>query len=119
MRSLAHPTGNRRVTPGDLTALITFEAETRTPDGYAGGTQAWAEVRQAWAFAEPLFVGEREQIGAVRNVVQYRFTIYRQDGLTEQMRIRWNGATHTIKGFRTGGPTELFMEVITETGLGD
>ena len=118
MKSLAQADG-RRITAGDLTAKVSFEAETRTADGYAGATQAWAHVFYAWAAVEPLFVGEREQQGAVRNVTQYRFTVYRTAAVTEQMRIVFDGRTHNIRGIRRGAPRELFMDIITETGLGD
>jgi len=118
MKSLGQPQG-RRVTPGDLTALVVFEAETRTDDAHGGATQSWGEAFRAYASIEPLFVGEREHLGAIRNVVQYRFTIYRTSAIDEQMRIRFDGRTHNIKGLRLGGPQELFMDVITETGLGD
>jgi SPP1 family predicted phage head-tail adaptor len=110
---------NRRTTPGDLTEFISIEAETRTADGYAGATYTWAKVMDAWASVEPLFVGEREQQGAIRNVTQYRFVVYRTSDITEQMRIVFDGATHAIKGIRRGGANELFMDIITETGLGD
>jgi head-tail adaptor len=118
MKSLAQAAG-RRVTPGDLTELVSIEAETRTADGYAGATRVWSEVGQAWAKVEPLFVGEREQIGALRNVVQYRFTVYRTAAIDERMRLVWAGQVHAVKGVRLGPRHELFMEVITETGLGD
>lgn len=118
MRSLMQSAG-RRIAPGDLTARISFEVETRTGDGYGGATRSWGQAFEAWAAVEPLFVGEREEIGALRNVVQYRFTIYRTSAVTEQMRIRYAGQTHAIKGFRLSGPSELFMQIITETGLGD
>lgn len=109
----------RKLGAGDLVERITLEAETRTGDGYEGATQAWAEVATVWAAVEPLFVGEREQLGAVRNVTQYRITLYARDDIAETMRVRWRGATHNIKGIRRGPRSELFMDLITETGLGD
>lgn len=118
MKSLAQAPG-RRITPGDLTALIDFERETRTADGYAGATNAWTFALDAWAAVEPLFVGEREQQGSVRNVVQYRFVVYASDEISEQMRIVHEAKTYNIRGIRRGGPSELFMDVIAETGLGD
>ena len=109
----------RRIAPGDLTEMIAFETETRTPDGYGGFTHAWSETAQAYALAEPLYVGERDGQGAQRNVTQYRFTVYRRDDITEQMRVVWGGRPHNIRGIRIGGQRELFMDIITETGLGD
>lgn len=109
----------RTVTSGDLTERITFESEARGADGYGGFTSGWSQVAEAWALVEPLFVGERDQQGASRNVTQYRFTLYRRDDITEQMRIAWNGRTHNIRGIRIGGAREMFMDIITETGAGD
>lgn len=118
MRSLTQ-SDVRTVTPGDLTEIITFEAEARADDGGGGFTQGWAPVGQAWAKVEPLFVGERDNQGAQRNVTQYRFTLYRDTTIHEQMRIVWAGATHNIRGIRLGGAREVFMDIITETGSGD
>lgn len=109
----------RVVTAGDLTERITFEAESRDGDGYGGYTNGWAQVAEAWAMVEPLFVSERDQQGAQRNVTQYRFTLYRRADLNEQMRIVWGGRTHNIRGIRIGGARELFMDIIAETGAGD
>lgn len=118
MRSIAQPRA-RRVSAGDLTELISFEVESRVDDGHGGKLRSWGHAFEAYAAVEPIYVGEREDIGAVRNVVQYRFTIYRTDAVTEQMRIRFDGTTHAIKGFRREGVQKMFMEIITETGLGD
>ena len=117
MRSIAG-LRSRRVTAGDLTERIAFEVESRTPDGYGGQTQAWGTAFEAYAAVEPLYVGERDDLGAVRNVVQYRFTIYRTSAVNEQMRIRFGGQVHAIKGFRLEESQKMFMEIITETGLG-
>ncbi len=111
--------GVRKLGAGDLTELVTIETETRTGDGYEGATQAWTTVATVWALVEPLFVGEREQLGAVRNATQYRITVYARDDVVETMRIRWRDTTHAIRGIRRGSTSELFMDMITETGLGD
>lgn len=109
----------RRITPGDLTEIITFQSEMRTGDGYGGFTNAWVDVGQEYSSVEALFVGERDSRGAQRNVTQYRFTIYASDAYDEQMRIVWGGKTHNIRGIRKGEARMLFMDIITETGAGD
>ncbi len=107
------------VFPGQLDTLVTIEREVRTADGYAGATREWEVVEQAWAAVSPLFVGEREQLGAVRNVTQHRMFVYRTDTVDERMRIVVDSVVHQIKGIKRGGPSEIFMELITETGLED
>lgn len=104
----------RRVTPGDLTELVSIYAETRTPDGYAGATTLWTEQSQAWAEVTPLFVGEREIAGAVRDVTQYRFTLYRDLTVTQQHVILWNGQPYGIRGLRLGGAREMFMDIVAD-----
>ena len=117
-RSLAQA-GTRRVVAGDLTTPISFERLLSAPDSYGGTTKTWQHAFDAWSFPEPLFVGEREQLGAMRNVTTYRFTVYADSHVNEQMRITWDGVAYAIKGIRRGGSSELFMDIIAETGLGD
>lgn len=118
MRSLAR-SAPRVTAPGDLTEKIAFQAETRTPDGMGGFTSGWATSFEDWAEAAPLYVSESDRQGAQRNVTQYRFTLYRRNDVTEQMRILWEGVSYNIRGIRREGAQRLFMEIIAETGGGD
>lgn len=117
MKSIRHAT-DRRVGPGDLTEVLTIEEETRTSDGHRGFTKSWATFATVKATASPLFVDEREHQGALRNVTRYRFTIWRNDAITERMRIVWDDRTYNILGFRKSGKREAFMDIIAESGLG-
>jgi SPP1 family predicted phage head-tail adaptor len=118
MRSLSRP-GPRRICAGDLTERIVIETETRTADGYAGATRAWTATATVYAKAEPLVVGEREAAGALRNVTEYRFTVYASVAIGESDRIVWNGRTFAVRGIRTEARTSQWKEIIAESGLGD
>jgi len=116
MKSLTQ--GPRRLGPGDLTEVITFQTEVRTADDMGGFTNVWSDAGQAWAKVEPLIVSERDDRGSVRSVTQYRFTVYLDAAaVSEEMRISWSGYVYNINGVRRLPGYNLFVEIIAESGV--
>lgn len=83
---------------GTLRHRVTIEQSTLTADGLGGGQRTYSTfLGPVWA---GLFIergGERDTDGAIRAQYPVRWTIRYQPGVTEQMRVNWNGTYYPIK----------------------
>lgn len=102
-----------------MTEQVVFQSETRTADGYGGFTSAWTTSVSAAAAVFPVYVNERDDRGAVRNMTQYRFVVYANAAISEAMRIQWAGRTLNIDGIKHGMGRDLFVEIIATDGVTD
>lgn len=71
---------------GALRHRITFQRETRAPDGGGGSVVIWADVSTVWAAVEPVRGWERFEAQRLESRVSHKITI--RDGLDVQAAMR-------------------------------
>jgi len=82
----------------DLRHRVTFERQTRVPDGAGGWTEAWTAERTCWAKVVPLSGRERLRAMQLEHPVSHRITVryggavagYHRDGAPRR-RIDFKG----------------------------
>ena len=85
-------------TAGTLRHQVTIEQSTVTPDGLGGGARSYTTfLGPIWAGLYIYRGGERNADGSIRAQYAVRWTIRYQPGVTEQMRVNWNGAYYPIR----------------------
>lgn len=75
--------------PGDLRHRVTIQRRTVTRDGFAGETEAYADIATVWAKVDA--VGGREYYGLGQTLAESTFTVlmrYRTD-VTPDVRLKW------------------------------
>jgi head-tail adaptor len=90
----------RNAGSGAFDQRVTVRRVTRTPDGYGGATEAWADIGTVWAECLQIS-GDESAVGdAKRAVSRYRFTSRNAGvwaGLTASDRLSWGGMVFDIR----------------------
>lgn len=105
---------------GSLDQRITFQRETRTPDGGGGYSVDWAPLvtdPTVWAEVFPGGGGEGERDGAVNATALYVFQIRNRTDLSELDRIIWNGEPYNIRRIARRGGREMYLTIEAERGV--
>lgn len=105
---------------GKLSEPIIIQSATISQSTYGEPVETWSTFAEVWAAvnqvsANERFRNERFRSAAVLAARTAKFTIRDLEGLTENMRITWDGATWLIKGINKWirqGITEIAAEVI-------
>jgi len=105
----------RPISAGDLTEIVSIEAETVAADGYGGRSRSWAQHVRAWAKIAPIAAREGVDEGAERHVATYRVTLHRNTTITAGMRIAWGGMILDIVEAPSVPASQLFMVLVAES----
>lgn len=100
---------------GQFSEYIIIESATISQNNYGEPAETWSTFAETWANVQQLSANERFKSAAVLGVRTAKFTVRDVEGLTENMRIQWDGATWLIKGLNKWlrqGITEIAAEVI-------
>lgn len=83
---------------GRLNKLITIEQATETQDATGQAVKSWATYRQVWAAIEPIKSGEHITSQQIVGEATVRIRVRADNGITEKMRVSWNGRIYNIEG---------------------
>lgn len=100
---------------GDLTEIVSIEAETVTADGYGGRARTWAQLTRAWAKIAPMAAREGIDDGAERHVATYRVTLHRNPAITAGMRVAWGDMILEIVEAPPVPAHQLLMVLVAES----
>lgn len=100
---------------------LTIQEPVNTQDGVTGEISvSWANVKSDEP-SEALTGPGREfiQSGAIQSDTDARFTVRWFSGLTQDMRILWDGRTYDIKTFTTDRTGRKFYFIEGKEGVND
>jgi head-tail adaptor len=104
---------------GELDQFIAFEAESVCEDGFGGGHADWGTHARAWAKIVAVRGSESEREGALRATSTYMIEMWQDglEGVTEAMRINWDGLFMNIREIRRPPHRAMMMTIIAESGV--
>jgi len=106
--------------PGQLTQRITFQGETRTPDGAGGSTISFGDIATTptvWADVFAIRGNETDAEGRLNAAGLYKFTIRNRDDINEKHQIVWNAETYNIRNVRRMGGRDMYLVIEAERGV--
>ncbi len=99
---------------GELDRKIVIESATETRDDYGAVVQTWATFATVWARKRDIRGSEQFTAQQVNARIAATFTVRWLDGVTEKMRISYDGQTWDIRSINEIGRREgleLYAEV--------
>lgn len=83
---------------GKMDKRVTFQANTKTPDGSGGFTYTWGDYYTCWARIRPMKASRKLADNQVVLVQASEITIRYNDvkPITKDLQMIFNGATYTI-----------------------
>lgn len=82
--------------PSELNKGVTFQHQTKVPDGMGGFTVTWTAAATAWAAIWPVSAAETIQAGQAVMTVTHRIRIRYRSVLKPSWRISWAGRYFNI-----------------------
>lgn len=82
---------------GDLKRRVVIEQPRESSNNLGETTLAWVTYATAWASVEGLTAREIVQSGRQQGIISYRVRMRRVPGITQRMRLRWNGGVLNIQ----------------------
>lgn len=105
---------------GALDQRVQFQAQTETPDGMGGATQAWGAITpnaDVWAKVRTKTPREGQSEEKIAASATVEFTIRNRSDITEKHAILWQGRLHNIRAIRDHGPRDLYLVIEAESGV--
>lgn len=105
---------------GEFRERLTIQRKDVTRNSIGDEVATWSDVATTWAKVMPLrgnafFAANQEQ-----HTIDARFLIRSRTGMTEAMRLVWNGENYDIKNIITGTGTYLgTLEIHAVHGVKD
>jgi len=81
---------------GDLNKRITFQHQTKVPDGMGGFTMTWTDAATVWAAIWPVSASEVVQANAPVMVVSHRIRIRYRSVMKASWRIKFGNRYFNI-----------------------
>lgn len=103
--------------PGELDQVVTFKQEIDTPDGLGGNTVALTDYLTCRAHIRVRGGSERDFSDRLNAEATYLVVIRYRTGLTESMRMVWNGEEYNIRLLPRTGGRPLYLEIEAERGV--
>jgi SPP1 family predicted phage head-tail adaptor len=106
--------------PGRMDQRITLQRLARTPDGFGGTTEAWADYpANPKVWAKVMAKAGRENISDGRMAANFTvlFEIYNRSDLDPRDRIVWQDVVYNIRGVRQEGGQRLTLVIEAERGV--
>lgn len=113
---MAAPSALDLVATADFRHVVTIQQPTTTPDGQGGWAQAWATFITAWAHVMPAQGAEKTDGGGVRAEGTVVFRLRYRPGVSEQMRVSWEGNTYNITSVVDVEARHIFLDVAGRRG---
>ena len=107
--------------PGKRNHIIIIQAKTpaTATDAYGGTTYTWATFATVWAAIMPLRGRDLVAAQAAQNETTVRFNIRWITGLTESMRIIYNGKNYDITALIDIDEKHVEYDIMAKTGLSE
>lgn len=104
--------------PGEMDQLIDIERETIAADGAGGGVSTWKKVQTGlWAHARPQTAREKQAHNTVEAHAMYLFVVRQEADVAENDRIVWDGDYYNVRGIKTRGGRNLYVQIEAERGV--
>jgi len=104
---------------GQRNKIITIQTKTMSTDDYGGQVETWADFTKVWAAVWPLKGRELFAAQAAKSETTVRFNIRWIAGLSESMRIVYNGKNYDITGLINIGERNVEYDIMAKTGLSE
>jgi len=104
---------------GQRNKIITIQSKTMSTEDYGGQAPAWADFVKAWAAIWPLKGRELFAAQAAQSETTVRFNIRWIAGITESMRIVYNGKNYDITALIDIGERHVEYDIMAKTGLSE
>ena len=82
--------------PSELDKRITFQHQTKVPDGMGGFTATWTDAATVWAAIWPVSASETIQAAQATMTVTHRIRIRFRSVMKASWRISWAGRYFNI-----------------------
>lgn len=106
--------------PGQLNERITFQGQTRTPDGAGGTTLAYADIADTptvWADVFAIRSTETDTEGRLNAAGLYKFTVRHRSDIDETNQIVWRSETYNIRNVRRTAGRDMYLIIEAERGI--
>jgi len=100
--------------PGQMTARLSLEEHTSTPDGQGGGTLSWTEIAAMWAKIEPVSTSLAERAGAEIGTISHRIWLRFREGVSAGQRLRKGARLFAIKLVQDPDETGRYLTCLCE-----
>ncbi len=97
---------------------ITIQSLARTSDGQGGWTEVWTDFKTVWAQVLPKSASQRYFSQKIEQTTTHEITIRWMDGITQEMRIDFEGRKFQIHGVRRENEERWFLILDAEEGVG-
>jgi len=106
---------------GQRNKIITIQVKTATggKDSYGDDIFIWADFAKVWAAVWPLKGRELFAAQAAKSETTVRFNTRWIAGLSESMRIVYNGKNYDITGLIDIGERHVEYDIMAKTGLSE
>lgn len=104
---------------GKRNHIVTIQAKTPATGEYGGTTYTWATFATVWAAIMPLRGRDLVAAQAAQNETTVRFNIRWISGLTESMRIVYNGKNYDITALIDIDEKHVEYDIMAKTGLSE
>jgi SPP1 family predicted phage head-tail adaptor len=104
---------------GTLRRQVTIQARSSTPDTFGQSVRTWTNLVTTSADIEPLSGRELEVARAVQAEVTHQVTIRYRTGLTDAMRVVYQGRYFNINSILDVGTRHETLQMLCTEGLDD
>jgi SPP1 family predicted phage head-tail adaptor len=102
----------------ELRHRIKIQSLTRSSDGQGGWNESWSDFVEVWASIKPSSASERYFSQKIEMNVTHKIVVRWLDGLTQEMRIDFEGRIFQIKGIRRQNEQRFFIEIDAQENVG-
>ena len=100
--------------PCQMTARLSLEEQTSTPDGQGGGTLSWTEIAAMWAKIEPVSTSLAERAGAEIGTITHRIWLRFREGVSAGQRLRKGARLFAIKLVQDPDETGRYLTCLSQ-----
>lgn len=98
----------------DFTHTFTIESLTETPDGQGGFNTGWVTFATVTGFVKPVKLEKKLQDDHIKSKVVKQFSFEYVAGLTNDMRIVYDGDNYKIMPFDPIQDVDVWIDVMAE-----
>jgi SPP1 family predicted phage head-tail adaptor len=101
----------------EFVVKIDIEAKTNTDDGMGGISESWALFANVDSFAEVKTSKELNKDNSLVLTDLMKFTIKHINGITSDMRIKYNGEYYNIESINNINQAGIIVEILARKGV--
>ncbi len=104
---------------GRLNKKVIIESLTETVDGVGQAVKTWSTFNQPWASIDPINGREYFSGNQLKDTMKVKIKIRYLSGVTEKMRVNWNGKLYNIEGIVNVFERDKEMFLLCSEGTND